>query len=182
MSYHITSYSTQEQLPQEMLQLYKEAFPADERRSWDTSKDVTNFMDSHKDMYMSFIRDENNSFAGFIIYWNLTEKTIYVEHLATLPYLRGNGLGAMLISNLINTSGCRVLLEVEPPDNDISRRRIEFYRRQNMIIHNDLPYRQPPYSPDKQAIDLCIMSTSDISDHELSSKIIPRLHQLVYEV
>lgn len=182
MQYMISTFSKNEHLPEEMLQLYTDAFPSDERRPWKAITDVTDFMSEHPEMHMLLMRNAENSFAGFMIYWTLTDKVIYVEHLATLPSLRGNGLGAMLISELTNRTDCQVLLEVEPPADEMTRRRIGFYQRQNFVLHKDLPYRQPPYSPEKQAIDLCIMSTPGLSDEELASKIIPQLHRLVYGV
>lgn len=180
MKYYIKSHTPGTSLPEEMLSLYIDAFPSDERRSWRSTNDISRFLSAHKEMNISLLYDGQNHFGGFIIYWYLTEDTIYIEHLATLPSLRGNGLGTMIIEHMTNTYGKHLILEVEPPTDTITQRRVNFYERNGLILHESLQYRQPPYSPDKQPLDLCIMTTPALSDEELNVRIIPNLYKIVY--
>ena len=88
MEYTIKEVQPGMEIPAEMLDLYKDAFPPEERRPWDTPEDVRLFMDGHPRMHMK-IMETDNRFVGFLIYWHLTDNVIYGEHLATLPHLRG---------------------------------------------------------------------------------------------
>ena len=82
--------------------------------------------------------DERGEFAGLMFY--RTKPEIYafaLWYLATLPALRGSGVGAGCYDEVVRRakeSGAKfVVFEVEvpedSPDADIARRRIEFYRR-----------------------------------------------------
>ena len=85
MEYTIKEVQPGMEIPAEMLDLYKDAFPPEERRPWDTPEDVRLFMDGHPRMHMK-IMETDNRFVGFLIYWHLTDNVIYGEHLATLPH------------------------------------------------------------------------------------------------
>lgn len=53
--------------------------------------------------------------------------------------------------------GKMVCLEVEPPDNEMASRRIDFYKRNNFFLNN-YPYTQPPISTGRNPIPLLIMT------------------------
>ena len=109
MEYTIKEVQPGMEIPAEMLDLYKDAFPPEERRPWDTPEDVRLFI---------------------LVFWHLTDNVIYGEHLATLPHLRGNGLGAKFIADFERTDpGMELVLEVEPPVDELTLRRIVFYGR-----------------------------------------------------
>ena len=80
--------------------------------------------------------------VGFISYWELGE-FCYVEHLATLPTLRGGGIGRAIVEQLKKIAD-KIVLEAEEPIDELTTRRIEFYRRAGFEVC-PLPYTQPPY-------------------------------------
>lgn len=80
--------------------------------------------------------------VGFISYWKLHE-FCYVEHLATLPALRGGGIGGAIVEQLKKIAD-KIVLEAEEPIDELTTRRIEFYRRAGFEVC-PLPYTQPPY-------------------------------------
>ena len=51
----------------------------------------------------------------------------------------------------------RMVLEAEPPTDDLRSRRIAFYER-NGFSKNDYPYLQPPYRPGETRVPLVLMS------------------------
>ena len=73
-----------------------------------------------------------------------------------------------------------VCLEVEPPENEISKRRIDFYKRNGLYL-NTFPYLQPPISNGKNPVPLMIMSSKKI-DKEKFSFIKDKLYREVYNV
>ncbi|MCM1004804.1 MAG: GNAT family N-acetyltransferase [Prevotella sp.] len=163
-----------------LIELYTNAFPEDERRPWQTEADVQEFMKQNPSMKILTKCSSENQLTAFAIYWQLSPTLRYLEHLATIPELRGHGLGAELVRQLLDAGRQSLLLEVEPPIDEITMRRVKFYERQGLIIHNDLEYIQPPYAADLSSVELRIMTTPNISDSELQDSIIPKLRQIVY--
>ena len=69
-------------------QLIISAFPPEERRPTDKQKDATD----HNPSFHSYAVTLDGQFAGLLNLWTL-DGFDYVEHLATLPEMRGHGLG-----------------------------------------------------------------------------------------
>ena len=83
-----------------------------------------------------------DEFIG-LLYWWQGPSFRYVEHLAIRPDLRGRNLGSALFESFCR--GERVILEIDPPRDEISTRRLGFYRR--LGFHDSpLPYVHPSYS------------------------------------
>ena len=88
---------------------------------------------------------------------------LYVEHFATNPELRGQGIGSDALNMLMELADKPVVLEVEPEDsNPLASRRIGFYRRHGFMLHSDYKYIQPPYTPESQSIEMKLMSSATI--------------------
>ncbi|MGM9802901.1 MAG: GNAT family N-acetyltransferase [Muribaculaceae bacterium] len=138
----------------EIISLYTDAFPPNERRN---CQSLQRILTEQKQFHITAI-NLNNEFAGFISYWQFNG-FCYVEHLATLPHLRGNGLGLQLMNHLkgLNLEPV-IVLEVEPPIDSLTSRRIAFYERQGFVLHSDFDYVQPPYSPQQDPVQLMLMT------------------------
>ena len=80
--------------------------------------------------------------VGAMLYWE-TETFIYVEHFFILPHLRGHACGSRALA-LLGGRGKTVILEIDPPADDVSLRRRGFYERAGF---HENPYRHvhPPY-------------------------------------
>ena len=120
---------------------YMDAFPIDERRSFD---DLLGLL-SCADMHLCGLVN-NTQLVGFIIYWQWDD-LVFVEHFTIDPDQRGNQLGQRLLALLLRIECPYFVLEVEQPEGEISRRRIQFYERQGFWL-NAFSYVQPPYQPD----------------------------------
>ena len=83
--------------------------------------------------------------AAFINYYHLRDiNALFVEHFASAEELRGKGVGSAVMNSLLERSGdSLVVLEVEPPEDELSRRRVQLYRRLGFTL-NDGSYFQPP--------------------------------------
>lgn len=82
---------------------------------------------------------------------------IYVEHFCMLPDVRGRGCGAHALE-LLRARGKTIILEIDPPVDDISRRRKGFYER-NGFAANDYDYTHLPYHRGCKGHRLVIMSS-----------------------
>ena len=106
---------------------------------------------------------------------------IFIEHLATTPERRGNGLGAQILREIISGTLNAVCLEVEPPENELTRRRIAFYKRNGMFF-NSYPYIQPSISKGREPIPLFIMTSKGEIDEQKFIEIKNTLYKEVYKV
>lgn len=73
------------------------------------------------------------------------------------------------------------VLEVEKPLDNISQRRIRFYERLGFVLCTR-SYTQPPYSPEKQPLELYLMSFGKIDLNQVFDTVASRIHQKVYGV
>ena len=119
-------------------ELLTTAFPRDEYR--DLPEQRTNV--AGKKHFNLMLACHQGEPVGFISYWDLGD-FCYVEHLATLPSQRGKGYGKSILEQLQKTAE-KIVLEVEEPTDELSSRRITFYRRAGFELCN-IPYQQPPY-------------------------------------
>lgn len=166
-------------------ELMHASFPESERRDDILQRKNTDF-NSKFSTYL--ITEDNNSteevsktetYIGFITLWNLDGFT-YAEHLAISPKVRNKGYGAKIIEALLNMVEGTIVLEVELPEDELSKRRIGFYKRCGFKLCNK-PYMQPPYRKDGESIPMHIMYTGkDNIDNEFNS-IVKDIYLNVYE-
>lgn len=118
-------------------ELYLQAFPPKERR---TEADHLRALADPR-FHADAIR-RSDRFVG-ILYWWQGPAFRYVEYLAIRPDLRGQQLGSAIFGAFCR--GERVILEIDPPEDEISVRRLGFYRR--LGFHDcPLEYVHPSYS------------------------------------
>ena len=94
--------------------------------------------------------------AGFLAVWEF-ESFTYIEHFAVDPVLRNSGTGSAMLQELVRKYQKQICLEVELPEDELTRRRIGFYER-NGFVFNEYPYIQPPISKGKSPVPLRIMT------------------------
>lgn len=140
------------------IRLYESAFPIEERRDMDE----LNRMLKKEDYHVDFIMD-GDKFQGVMLYWE-TEKFIYLEHFTTLPEVRNHGVGARAL-DLLKAKGKTILLEIEPPIDQITTRRYAFYSR-NGFIMNEHHHIQAKYHVGDDDLELKIMSYPKAVPHE----------------
>ncbi len=132
--------------------LYEASFPEIERRGRYYHLETMAMEQFHADVV--FDDDEP---IGLIFWWELSNFR-YIEHLATSPEQRGKGYGDKILREFIAKSNKPILLEVEHPTDEISRRRIGFYQRLGFALNNH-PYCHPSYQQIKDAVvELMVMT------------------------
>ncbi len=138
---------------EKIYRLMEISFPEDEYRSYEEQVELLN-----NPLYSVYVfYSESRSIKAFISIWEF-EEFAYIEHFAVDPDYRNGGIGAKVLNELSAQIKKMICLEVEPPENEISRGRIGFYQRNNFFL-NEYPYMQPPYSKGKKAIPLLVMTT-----------------------
>ena len=108
--------------------LYEKSFPIEERRDNLQQSRVEKHKDYHYDLV--FLKEE---FLGIALYWE-TPSLIFLEHLAILPEKRNGGVGSAVL-NQIKQKGKAILLEIEPPKDEITNRRLGFYTRNGFKLN-----------------------------------------------
>lgn len=132
------------------MKLYAQSFPYHEQRENDSQIEIMSNPAYHFDM----VFDEGR-LIGMILNWQ-TKDFIYVEHFCIMPDLRGKGYGKKTLA-LLATLGKTVILEIDPPVDEISIRRRHFYETAG-YVENGYSHIHPPYHAECHGHELVIMS------------------------
>ncbi len=103
----------------------------------------------------------------------------YIEHFATDESIRNKGLGSMLLDEFIKGKDTPVILEAELPGEEITDRRINFYKRHGFKF-NGYDYIQPSMGEGKNPVPLKMMSYPLALTEEQFKEYRKRLYTQVY--
>ena len=159
----------------QVFQIMTASFPKDERRDEQGQRRLL----QEKEYEILVCRQEGRVVAFFAV-WNM-EPMLYIEHFAVTQEKRGSGLGRKLLQGLCLQAKRPVILEVEPPETDIAKRRIGFYEREGFYL-NPYPYIQPPMTKETKAIPLMIMSWPEKIDQGAFQSYRRLIYRHVYQV
>ncbi len=137
----------------EVYKIMADSFPLDEYRPFKEQKNLL-----ANDSYNIYVlTDESKQkVKAFIAVW-LFNEFAFIEHFAVDAKHRSGGIGSQILQEVVHLLKCTILLEVEHPKNDMSKKRIEFYMRNGFFL-NEYPYVQPAISMGRKEIPLLIMS------------------------
>ncbi len=142
--YRITSCD--DTLYPKLVEIFEASFPKSERRPLPWLKQL---VESEPRFHcMAYIANSSlltphSSLNALLCYWHFGT-FIYVEYLAANPSQRNAGIGTRLMSEFLADADAPVILEVEPPESELTERRIGFYRRLGFRLLPDA-YEQPSY-------------------------------------
>lgn len=156
-------------------ELFESAFPISERPDFSSLRNRNN--DLFHFMVATNSSDEFDQPVGILSYWNFPD-LVYIEHFAIHSELRGQGLGKAVFLNFLSQQTSQVVLEVEPPHDELSEHRIDFYRSMGLTI-TPYQYLQPSYHNDDTTVPLLIMTKYEINDDEFA-EIREILYRQVY--
>lgn len=104
--------------------------------------------------------EESGELAGVITLWVFSD-FVFAENFAVNKKFRNKGMGSQLLLNVIDKyQDKRIILEVEPAENEIQKRRIGFYERNGFTL-SPFHYIQPPLRAGYEDVKLQIMYTGD---------------------
>lgn len=183
----MSEYMLQSMQPCEFDQVFsimERSFPADEYRNYEEQKQL--LQEKAYEIYVVHQTDSKTDSAeicAFLAVWQFADFT-YIEHFASEPSVRGQGLGSRILQEVLARFRHPVCLEVEPPEPDaavipLANRRIAFYQRNGFCL-NGYPYIQPPVSKGKQALPLKIMTSGECVTRERFEDIRTQLYRSVY--
>ena len=152
------------------------SFPEHERRECEDVK----FLLKTDNFVVKATFNQNCELEHFITHWNL-EEFIFIEHFALSHRLRGKGIGSSVLRSFMEHENRPIVLEVEPPTDSISRRRIRFYERLGFTLFN-WNYQQPPYRPSDKFLTLLLMTNSpELLKNENGFQLVKtEIHRHVY--
>lgn len=135
--------------------LYEQSFPANERR---TRADHIRALQEPDFRPLGAVEDGRLLALAFC--WD-TPGFRYFEHFAVQPELRSGGIGGAILERLLQTDK-PFILEIEPPEDELTCRRKRFYERHGLRAQ---PYAhvQLPFQGSAPIVPLVIMARPDIS-------------------
>lgn len=110
---------------QKLIDLHNDIFP-EYKRFYKTPLWI-NLIDNAKSMYFNAI-EENDELVGFFIYWDL-EDAYYIHFIAVRPEMRNRKIGQQVLDWVATNLHKPVFLESEIPYDEITTRRLNFYKR-----------------------------------------------------
>ena len=154
--------------------LLTQSFPAEEYRPIEEWRHYT----SSENRFHNQVIMEAGKPIGLVAYWDF-EAFRYIEHLATIPEVRGGGYGLKLLQLLQDAADTPIVLEVEEPTDDLSTRRIGFYRRAGFELW-EKTYLQPPYRKGDGMLPMYLMVWGRLSQEQDFEQVKDTLYQEVY--
>ncbi|MEG1660128.1 MAG: GNAT family N-acetyltransferase [Bacteroides sp.] len=158
-----------------MEELLIAAFPPEEYREL---HELRAYTDQTENFYNNLLLDDITP-IGFITYWDLGS-FYYIEHFAINPSLRNGGYGKKALQHLCKKLQRPIVLEVEPPIEEMAQRRIKFYQRQGFLLW-EKEYRQPPYKAGDDFLPLHLMVYGNLVCDKDFDEIKTRIHREVYK-
>ncbi len=141
--------STAHPLYQKAMALYSISFPAHEQREARSQEQIL-----AQDAYHFDVVCDQGEFIGEILYWKVGN-FLYIEHFCVLPAMRNKHYGQKILNAY---HAAPLILEIDPPADEVSIRRKGFYERCGFVEN---PYRHihPPYHAENHGHELVVMSS-----------------------
>ncbi|MBQ7759218.1 GNAT family N-acetyltransferase [Anaerotignum sp.] len=158
----------------EIFPLLENAFPVTELREKERQKAML-----AEPCYRLYGVKKNGEYAAVFATWEIAD-FLYIEHFAVKEEYRNGGFGGKLLDRLLEEKGRPMVLEVEEPEDELTRRRIGFYERHG-LVYNDYPYLQPPMREGQDALPLKLMTKPSAIDEATYKKYKKRIHSIVYK-
>jgi GNAT superfamily N-acetyltransferase len=110
------------------ISLYENSFPREERRDMEELKRVLRNERYHFDFVL-----RGDTLCAIAFYWEL-DGLIFLEHLAVMENMRSLGVGTRIL-DLLKEKNKTIVLEIEPPMDEITERRYNFYKRSGFVMN-----------------------------------------------
>ena len=160
----------------EIYDLMEEAFPESEYRTYENQKKLF----EKKEYKVITEKNEDGEIIAFLAYWKFKE-FYFIEHIAVSSKCRGGGIGSKIMRRFIESANMPIILEIEPPIDEISNKRRSFYEKLGFKFC-EYEYFQMPLRENMDPMRLNIMSYPilvSITDFERFKK---KIYENVYEV
>ena len=136
----------------EALRLYGISFPPHEQREPLSQGEILQQEAYHFDVVC-----DNGEFVGEILYWDIGG-AFYIEHFCVLPAMRNRHYGQKILNAYQQTP---LILEIDPPEDEIAVRRKGFYERCGFAA-NPYFHVHPAYHRGNAGHELVVMSSPKV--------------------
>jgi GNAT superfamily N-acetyltransferase len=158
----------------EAWELYLEAFPPQERKTFEAQ---TRLMKNSKYHYDILV--DENQLIGFLLWWDL-DTIRYIDHFATDKEQRNKGYGKLILKEFITRNDKPVILEVELPESSMNERRIKFYERTGFKL-NHHQYQLPFFKEGDPAIQFLLMTYPELISEEDVELFVKNCHPIIFK-
>lgn len=155
---------------------YNDSFPEAERRDFSLVRELV----KNDPRFVVYTLLKDHAYAGFLTAWRFAS-FIYVEHFAIDASARNGGIGGESMKQFLALCDAPVVLEVEMPEEEISKRRIGFYERLGYVLDNHV-YFQPPYRQGEPSLEMRLMTYGEIDLNQSFEEVKTHIHRHVYGV
>lgn len=159
-----------------MEKLMVQSFPSAEYRE---PEELRLYTDTKTNFHNNIIY-HNDTPVGFITYWDFGHFH-YIEHFAIDPAQRNGGHGRNVLDHLFQLLKRPIVLEVEMPEEEIAKRRINFYQRQGFSLW-EKPYLQPPYKAGDNYLPMLLMAYGNLQCEKDFDSVKACIYREVYNV
>lgn len=153
---------------EECIRLLNSAFDRNEIRS---AKEIKKLYGENK---INIICAFYERIVSCMIYWE-ADDMVFLENFATDVNFRGNNIGGQLIDEL-KKLGKPLVLEVEEPVDELTKRRVGFYSRHGFKFYDD-EYYLPPLQQGNPVIKFNLMTYNVKPDEKLINRIYREIYQ-----
>lgn len=154
--------------------ILEEAFPVEELREKERQKALLD-----QPQYGLYgIKEGDGVIQGAIAMWDF-EDFLYIEHFAMKPEFRDGGLGGNKLEEVKKWAEKPIVLEVEIPEDDLTKRRVGFYKKHGFFL-NEYPYLQPPMRKGQDLLPLRFMTTPEKISQHTYIKYKSIIHKVAY--
>ncbi len=156
--------------------LLQQAFPVEEHRDL---KEQRLYTENQEKFYNQLVLEADQP-IGFFTYWDF-DTFYYAEHFAISPTLRNGGYGKQVLNLICHTLKRPIVLEVEIPEDEMAKRRINFYQRNGFVLWEN-EYQQPPYRRGDNFLPMKLMVYGKLDSHKDYDRIKKYIYTEVYHV
>ncbi len=110
--------------------------------------------------------DESGSSVAILVTWRRAD-FVYLEYFAVRQDLRGQGVGSIILDGLSAEVSQPIILEIDPPEDEVSIQRLGFYQRHGYVPNPQFDYIHPPYTEQGKSFPLLVMSYGKPLNEEL---------------
>jgi len=126
----------------------------------------------------ALVKKKDDTIIGALCYMEV-EDYVFIDYFVIIDAYQGKQLGQQMLQYFKETMNKPIILEVELPTDDISKRRIAFYKRMGFVL-NEHEYVVPPIRSLKYPIYFLLMTDKKPLTREKFDKIYPSILKIVY--
>lgn len=158
-----------------LYELMGDSFPLSEIRTFEGQKQLLS-----NPLYTVYVLREEGEVLAFFAEWQ-NESYRFLEHLAVNRNYRSRGLGSKTLQAYHDLNDKPVVLEVEPPNDEIQIRRVKFYEKNGYHL-SSYSYIQPMINAGYEGTTLALMTYPTLLNGDELNNVKKWLDQTVYNL